>query len=221
MIFFVFFFLLAVLHPVSNQLVQGIPDGVRVTFSRPSRPANIPSPPPLIPTTKPTDKPSFIQGGSISQVKHPKVMLHFLNDSVKTPCFLQSLVEFTFSLKYYMEIRTSCLDILIGFMWCIICFYFPSLRYLFQFSISLDVVFSFYLTESQTTNRSKLNYTFLCVFCFCRELLVLICHPMLFMGRREAKAQWARSLWVYLDSKILISLVWSKVIILLFWSLVV
>uniref|UniRef100_H3C237 Nuclear receptor corepressor 1 n=1 Tax=Tetraodon nigroviridis TaxID=99883 RepID=H3C237_TETNG len=57
----------AVLHPVSSQLVQGIPDGVRVTFSRPSRPANIPSPPPLIPTTKPTDKPSFIQGGSISQ----------------------------------------------------------------------------------------------------------------------------------------------------------
>uniref|UniRef100_A0A3Q3MLD8 Nuclear receptor corepressor 1 n=1 Tax=Labrus bergylta TaxID=56723 RepID=A0A3Q3MLD8_9LABR len=56
-----------VLHPAPNQLVQGMPDGVRVTFSRPSRPPNIPSPPPLIPTTKPTDKPSFIQGGSISQ----------------------------------------------------------------------------------------------------------------------------------------------------------
>uniref|UniRef100_A0A672GDD6 Nuclear receptor corepressor 1 n=1 Tax=Salarias fasciatus TaxID=181472 RepID=A0A672GDD6_SALFA len=57
----------SVLHPVPNQLVQGMPDGVRVTFSRPSRIPNIPSPPPLIPTTKPTDKPSFIHGGSISQ----------------------------------------------------------------------------------------------------------------------------------------------------------
>nr|XP_040036038.1 nuclear receptor corepressor 1 isoform X3 [Gasterosteus aculeatus aculeatus] len=56
-----------VLHPAANQLVQSMTDGVRVTFSRPSRPPNIPSPPPLIPTTKPTDKPSFIQGGSISQ----------------------------------------------------------------------------------------------------------------------------------------------------------
>ncbi|CAB1456003.1 unnamed protein product [Pleuronectes platessa] len=56
-----------VLHPAPNQLVQSMPDGVRVTFSRPSRPPNIPSPPPLIPTSKPTDKPSFIQGGSISQ----------------------------------------------------------------------------------------------------------------------------------------------------------
>ncbi|XP_041864022.1 nuclear receptor corepressor 1 isoform X2 [Melanotaenia boesemani] len=56
-----------VLHPAPNQLVQGMNDGVRVTFSRPSRPPNIPSPPPLIPTTKPTDKPSFIHGGSISQ----------------------------------------------------------------------------------------------------------------------------------------------------------
>uniref|UniRef100_A0A673BA37 Nuclear receptor corepressor 1 n=1 Tax=Sphaeramia orbicularis TaxID=375764 RepID=A0A673BA37_9TELE len=55
-----------ILHP-PNQLVQNMADGVRVTFSRPSRPPNIPSPPPLIPTTKPTDKPSFIQGGSISQ----------------------------------------------------------------------------------------------------------------------------------------------------------
>uniref|UniRef100_A0A3B4Z3Y5 Nuclear receptor corepressor 1 n=1 Tax=Stegastes partitus TaxID=144197 RepID=A0A3B4Z3Y5_9TELE len=56
-----------VLHPASSQLIQSMQDGVRVTFSRPSRPPNIPSPPPLIPTTKPTDKPSFIQGGSISQ----------------------------------------------------------------------------------------------------------------------------------------------------------
>ncbi|XP_044078045.1 nuclear receptor corepressor 1 isoform X2 [Siniperca chuatsi] len=56
-----------VLHPAPNQLVPSMPDGVRMTFSRPSRPPNIPSPPPLIPTTKPTDKPSFIQGGSISQ----------------------------------------------------------------------------------------------------------------------------------------------------------
>lgn len=66
----VFFILSTVLHPAANQLVQSMTDGVRVTFSRPSRPPNIPSPPPLIPTTKPTDKPSFIQGGSISQVRH-------------------------------------------------------------------------------------------------------------------------------------------------------
>uniref|UniRef100_A0A3B4YPA7 Nuclear receptor corepressor 1 n=1 Tax=Seriola lalandi dorsalis TaxID=1841481 RepID=A0A3B4YPA7_SERLL len=66
--FFMSFFIFPpVLHPASNQLVGSMPDGVRVTFSRPSRPPNIPSPPPLIPTTKPTDKPSFIQGGSISQ----------------------------------------------------------------------------------------------------------------------------------------------------------
>uniref|UniRef100_A0A665TDM6 Nuclear receptor corepressor 1 n=1 Tax=Echeneis naucrates TaxID=173247 RepID=A0A665TDM6_ECHNA len=64
---YVLFILLLVLHPASNPLVGNMPDGVRVTFSRPSRPPNIPSPPPLIPTTKPTDKPSFIQGGSISQ----------------------------------------------------------------------------------------------------------------------------------------------------------
>ncbi|KAL0994417.1 hypothetical protein UPYG_G00121940 [Umbra pygmaea] len=55
------------LHPAPSQVVQSLPDGVRVTFSKQSRPANIPSPPPLIPTSKPTDKPSFIQGGSISQ----------------------------------------------------------------------------------------------------------------------------------------------------------
>ncbi|XP_067350893.1 nuclear receptor corepressor 1 isoform X2 [Channa argus] len=56
-----------VLHSAPNQLVQSMTDGVRVPFGRHSRPSNIPSPPPLIPTTKPTDKPSFIQGGSISQ----------------------------------------------------------------------------------------------------------------------------------------------------------
>ncbi|XP_061753947.1 nuclear receptor corepressor 1 isoform X3 [Nerophis ophidion] len=56
-----------VLHTAPNQLIQSLSDGARMTFSRPSRPPNIPSPPPLIPTTKPTDKPSFIHGGSISQ----------------------------------------------------------------------------------------------------------------------------------------------------------
>ncbi|XP_047235292.1 nuclear receptor corepressor 1 isoform X1 [Girardinichthys multiradiatus] len=56
-----------VLHPTPNQLVQSLNDGVRLAFNRHSRPSNIPSPPPLIPTNKPTDKPSFIQGGSISQ----------------------------------------------------------------------------------------------------------------------------------------------------------
>ncbi|XP_051530915.1 nuclear receptor corepressor 1-like isoform X5 [Myxocyprinus asiaticus] len=54
-----------VLHPAPNQAGQNLSD-VRMTFSR-NRPPNIPSPPPLIPTSKPTDKPSFIQGGSISQ----------------------------------------------------------------------------------------------------------------------------------------------------------
>ncbi|KAJ8275776.1 hypothetical protein COCON_G00075280 [Conger conger] len=57
----------SVLQPAPNQLLQSLADGVRVTFSRHSRPANIPSPPPLIPTSKPSDKPAFIQGGSISQ----------------------------------------------------------------------------------------------------------------------------------------------------------
>ncbi|XP_023688841.2 nuclear receptor corepressor 1 isoform X1 [Paramormyrops kingsleyae] len=56
-----------VLQPAPNQVLQSQSDGVRVAFSRHSRPANIPSPPPLIPTSKPSDKPSFIQGGSISQ----------------------------------------------------------------------------------------------------------------------------------------------------------
>ncbi|XP_039506110.1 nuclear receptor corepressor 1 isoform X5 [Pimephales promelas] len=54
-----------VLQPAPNQAAQNLSD-VRMTFSR-HRPPNIPSPPPLIPTSKPTDKPSFIQGGSISQ----------------------------------------------------------------------------------------------------------------------------------------------------------
>ncbi|XP_069040617.1 nuclear receptor corepressor 1 isoform X9 [Lepisosteus oculatus] len=56
-----------VLQPAPNQILPSLPDGVRVTFSRPTRPANIPSPPPLIPSSKPSDKPSFIMGGSISQ----------------------------------------------------------------------------------------------------------------------------------------------------------
>uniref|UniRef100_A0A3P9NJB4 Nuclear receptor corepressor 1 n=1 Tax=Poecilia reticulata TaxID=8081 RepID=A0A3P9NJB4_POERE len=66
---FVFFCVvsLPVLHPNPSQLVQSMSDGVRLPFNRHSRPPNIPSPPPLIPTNKPTDKPSFIQGGSISQ----------------------------------------------------------------------------------------------------------------------------------------------------------
>ncbi|XP_076131486.1 nuclear receptor corepressor 1 isoform X1 [Alosa pseudoharengus] len=55
-----------VLQPAPNQMVQNLTDGVRMAFPR-HRPPNIPSPPPLIPTSKPTDKPTFIQGGSISQ----------------------------------------------------------------------------------------------------------------------------------------------------------
>ncbi|KAJ3589422.1 hypothetical protein NHX12_010267 [Muraenolepis orangiensis] len=55
-----------VLHPTPSQTAQDMPEAVRVTF-RHSRPPNIPAPPPLIPTSKHTDKPSFIQGGSISQ----------------------------------------------------------------------------------------------------------------------------------------------------------
>lgn len=58
--------------------------------------------------------------------------------------------------------------------------------------------------------------TFLCVFGFYRVLLVLTCHPMLFMGQREARALWAPSLWAYLDSRILISLVWFQIIMTLF-----
>ncbi|XP_076851752.1 nuclear receptor corepressor 1-like isoform X5 [Brachyhypopomus gauderio] len=55
-----------VLQPAPNQMVQNHPDVMRMPFSR-HRPANIPSPPPLIPTSKPSDKPAFIQGGSILQ----------------------------------------------------------------------------------------------------------------------------------------------------------
>ncbi|KAI5615606.1 nuclear receptor corepressor 1 isoform X2 [Silurus asotus] len=55
-----------VLQPTPNQVVQTLPDGMRVPFTR-HRPPNIPSPPPLIPTSKPSDKPTFIQGGSILQ----------------------------------------------------------------------------------------------------------------------------------------------------------
>lgn len=107
--------LLAVLHPVSNQLVQGIPDGVRVSFSRPSRPANIPSPPPLIPTTKPTDKPSFIQGGSISQVKQPKVLFTWMIHSDESAyCKVSQIllmfpVEFILAQNSAYEIITCCL----------------------------------------------------------------------------------------------------------------
>ncbi|KAJ8403831.1 hypothetical protein AAFF_G00346990 [Aldrovandia affinis] len=51
----------------SNQGVPNLHDA-RAPFPRHGqRPANIPSPPPLIPSSKPPDKPSFIQGGSISQ----------------------------------------------------------------------------------------------------------------------------------------------------------
>uniref|UniRef100_A0A9J8BR71 Nuclear receptor corepressor 1 n=1 Tax=Cyprinus carpio carpio TaxID=630221 RepID=A0A9J8BR71_CYPCA len=57
-------FIPTVLQPAPNQAVQTLSD-VRMAFPR-HRPSNIPSPPPLI-HSKPTDKPSFIQGGSISQ----------------------------------------------------------------------------------------------------------------------------------------------------------
>uniref|UniRef100_A0A673LQL5 Nuclear receptor corepressor 1-like n=1 Tax=Sinocyclocheilus rhinocerous TaxID=307959 RepID=A0A673LQL5_9TELE len=53
-----------VLQPAPNQAMQTLSD-VRMAFPR-HRSSNIPSPPPLI-HSKPTDKPSFIQGGSISQ----------------------------------------------------------------------------------------------------------------------------------------------------------
>ncbi|KAK2816277.1 hypothetical protein Q7C36_022548 [Tachysurus vachellii] len=55
-----------VLQPAPNQVVQNLPEGMRMPFAR-HRPPNIPSPPPLIPTSKPSDKPTFIQGGSILQ----------------------------------------------------------------------------------------------------------------------------------------------------------
>ncbi|MGH0171703.1 UNVERIFIED_CONTAM: hypothetical protein FKN15_076838 [Acipenser sinensis] len=56
-----------VLQPAPNHVLQNLSDGARVPFSRHVRPPNIPSPPPLIPSSKSSDKPSFIMGGSISQ----------------------------------------------------------------------------------------------------------------------------------------------------------
>uniref|UniRef100_A0A8C3SK95 Nuclear receptor corepressor 1 n=1 Tax=Chelydra serpentina TaxID=8475 RepID=A0A8C3SK95_CHESE len=54
-----------VLQPAPHQVITNIPEGVRLPTTRPTRP-----PPPLIPsskTTMPSEKPSFIMGGSISQ----------------------------------------------------------------------------------------------------------------------------------------------------------
>uniref|UniRef100_A0A8D0L3U1 Nuclear receptor corepressor 1 n=1 Tax=Sphenodon punctatus TaxID=8508 RepID=A0A8D0L3U1_SPHPU len=54
-----------VLQPAPHQVITSIPEGVRLPTTRPTRP-----PPPLIPSSKtpvPSEKPSFIMGGSISQ----------------------------------------------------------------------------------------------------------------------------------------------------------
>nr|XP_009944081.1 PREDICTED: nuclear receptor corepressor 1 isoform X2 [Opisthocomus hoazin] len=54
-----------VLQPAPHQVIANIPEGVRLPTTRPTRP-----PPPLIPSSKtsvPSEKPSFIMGGSISQ----------------------------------------------------------------------------------------------------------------------------------------------------------
>uniref|UniRef100_A0A8C2TVU5 Nuclear receptor corepressor 1 n=1 Tax=Coturnix japonica TaxID=93934 RepID=A0A8C2TVU5_COTJA len=54
-----------VLQPAPHQVITNIPEGVRLPTTRPTRP-----PPPLIPSSKtsvPSEKPSFIMGGSISQ----------------------------------------------------------------------------------------------------------------------------------------------------------
>uniref|UniRef100_A0A8C3QLJ1 Nuclear receptor corepressor 1 n=1 Tax=Cyanoderma ruficeps TaxID=181631 RepID=A0A8C3QLJ1_9PASS len=54
-----------VLQPAPHQVITNIPEGVRLSTTRPTRP-----PPPLIPSSKtsvPSEKPSFIMGGSISQ----------------------------------------------------------------------------------------------------------------------------------------------------------
>lgn len=62
-----FFFLLKALQPAPHQVITNLPEGVRLPTTRPTRP-----PPPLIPSSKTTvasEKPSFILGGSISQVK--------------------------------------------------------------------------------------------------------------------------------------------------------
>uniref|UniRef100_A0A8C2W503 Nuclear receptor corepressor 1 n=1 Tax=Chinchilla lanigera TaxID=34839 RepID=A0A8C2W503_CHILA len=54
-----------VLQPAPHQVITNLPEGVRLSTTRPTRP-----PPPLIPSSKTTvasEKPSFIMGGSISQ----------------------------------------------------------------------------------------------------------------------------------------------------------
>ncbi|XP_053130985.1 nuclear receptor corepressor 1 isoform X7 [Hemicordylus capensis] len=54
-----------VLQPAPHQVITSLPEGVRPPPTRPTRP-----PPPLIPSSKtvvPSEKPSFIMGGSISQ----------------------------------------------------------------------------------------------------------------------------------------------------------
>uniref|UniRef100_A0A8C6ZL28 Nuclear receptor corepressor 1 n=1 Tax=Nothoprocta perdicaria TaxID=30464 RepID=A0A8C6ZL28_NOTPE len=54
-----------VLQPAPHQVITNLPEGVRLPTTRPTRP-----PPPLIPSSKtsvPSEKPSFIMGGSISQ----------------------------------------------------------------------------------------------------------------------------------------------------------
>ncbi|KAL8199019.1 UNVERIFIED_CONTAM: nuclear receptor co-repressor 1, partial [Gekko kuhli] len=54
-----------VLQPAPHQVITSLPEGVRPPTTRPTRP-----PPPLIPSSKtvmPSEKPSFIMGGSISQ----------------------------------------------------------------------------------------------------------------------------------------------------------
>ncbi|XP_049632695.1 nuclear receptor corepressor 1 isoform X5 [Suncus etruscus] len=54
-----------VLQPAPHQVITSLPEGVRLSTTRPTRP-----PPPLIPSSKTTvssEKPSFILGGSISQ----------------------------------------------------------------------------------------------------------------------------------------------------------
>lgn len=78
----------AVLQPAPNQLVQNLPEGMRVPFAR-HRPSNIPSPPPLIPTSKPSDKPTFIQGGSILQVS--QIMAIIIKLSLKKHHFPPSV----------------------------------------------------------------------------------------------------------------------------------
>lgn len=73
---FFFFFLLKVLQPAPHQVITNLPEGGRLPTTRPTRP-----PPPLIPSSKTTmasEKPSFIMGGSISQVKCFFFMANFL-----------------------------------------------------------------------------------------------------------------------------------------------